>query len=120
MKTEIPLFKESLQKGATAAARAALINANLNSSNRTHADTVRNGLVKFRDALASAYEATKSFKGVVQGLPRMTAVLNKAKRDTAMVLQDLLDSMAEKPPNRHRNDQVSRYQDWLAARGRRG
>ena len=95
MKTEIPLFKESLQKGATAAARAALINANLNSSNRTHADTVRNGLVKFRDALASAYEATKSFKGVVQGLPRMTAVLNKAKRDTAMVLQDLLDSMAE-------------------------
>ena len=95
MKTEIPLFKESLQKGATAAARAALINANLNSSNRTHADTVRNGLVKFRNGLASAYEATKSFKGVVQGLPRMTAVLNKAKRDTAMVLQDLLDSMAE-------------------------
>ena len=95
MKTEIPLFKERLQKGATAAASAALINPNLNSSDRTQSDTVRNGLVKFRDELASAYEATESFKGTIQELPRMTAVLNKAKRDTAMVLQDLLGSMAE-------------------------
>ena len=79
MKTEIPLFKERLQKGATAAARAALINANLKSSDRTHADTVRNGLVVFRDELASAYEATESFKGIIQGLPRMIAVLNKER-----------------------------------------
>jgi hypothetical protein len=36
-----------------------------------------------------------SFRASVQGLPRMTAVLNKAKRETASVLQEIVDSLEE-------------------------
>jgi len=95
MNAEIPLFRETLRKGADAAARAALISAAMASEDRSQVRDARTGLVGFRDGLTSAYGSVEAFKGSVQGLPRMTAVLNKAKRDTATVLQDVLDSVAE-------------------------
>ena len=51
--------------------------------------------MQFLNSLINAYSGMESFKSTVQGLPRMTSILNRAKRETAMVLQDLLDSMAE-------------------------
>ena len=95
MKAEIPLFRDTLQKGADAAGSAALISAGMDSSTTSPASDARRNLVEFRDSLTNAYSGMESFRNTVQGLPRITSVLNHAKRDTAMVLQDVLDSLAE-------------------------
>ena len=95
MSAEIPLFRESLQSGADAAGRAVLLSASIDASDTSSASDARQRLVQFLNSLINAYSGMESFKSTVQGLPRMTSVLNRAKRETAMVLQDLLDSMAE-------------------------
>lgn len=95
MKAEIPLFRETLRKGADSAARAALIGAAMATGDSEQVREARRGLVTFRDALASAHESTDSFRASVQGLPRMTAVLNRAKRETTEVLQEVVDSLEE-------------------------
>lgn len=95
MKAEVPLFRDTLKKGADAAAGAALIGATLDPNNKGQASGTRETLVEIRDALAGAHSGVASFRDSVQGLPRMTSALNRAKRETAVVLQDQLDSMAE-------------------------
>ena len=95
VRVEIPLFRDTLQKGAEAAAQSVLIGAALDSTDRGPASDARENLVEFREALIGAYNGTESFRSSVQKLPRMTSVLNNAKRETGMVLQDQLDSMAE-------------------------
>ena len=58
-------------------------------------------LTPARTSLSSERHSTAPTTGqslsgsAVQELPRMTSVLNNAKRETGMVLQDQLDSMAE-------------------------
>lgn len=95
MNAEIPLFRDLLRRGADAAARAALISASMSSGDRQQVRTARVALATFSDALGGAYDSTASFKESVQGLPRMTVVLNKAKRETAAVLSEVLESIAE-------------------------
>lgn len=95
MNAEIPLFRDLLRKGADAAARAALISASMSSGDRQQVRQARAALGAFSDALGGAYDSTASFKESVQGLPRMTVVLNKAKRETAAVLGEVLESIAE-------------------------
>ena len=95
MRAEIPLFRETLQEGADAAANAALISATLDPQDRSHASAAHNDLLRFQDALGSTYEAIEGFKDIVHGWPRMTIALNRAKRETVTVLQTLLDSIAE-------------------------
>lgn len=95
MKAEIPLFREALRKGADSAARAALLGAAMANDDRKQVREARGGLVSFRDALAGAHGSTDSFRASVQGLPRMTAMLNRAKRETAAVLQEVIESLEE-------------------------
>lgn len=95
MNAEIPLFRDLLRRGADAAARAALISASMSSGDRQQVRAARVALATFSDALGGAYDSTASFKESVQGLPRMTVVLNKAKRETAAVLSEVLESIAE-------------------------
>lgn len=95
MNTEIPLFKDLLCRGADAAARAALISAAMRSGDKQQVREARVALAAISDALGGAYDSTASFKESVQGLPRMTVVLNKAKRETSAVLSELLESIVE-------------------------
>ena len=95
MSAEIPLFRDTLRNGAHAAARAALIGAALDPSDKSQASGTRQTLVTLRDSLAAAHTGVGSFKNSVQGLPRLTSVLNHAKRETTVVLQDQMDSIAE-------------------------
>lgn len=95
MNAEIPLFRDLLRKGADATARAALISAGISSGDRQQVREARTALASLSDTLGGAYDSTASFRATVQGLPRMTVALNKAKRDTAAVLSDVLESIAE-------------------------
>ena len=49
---------------------------------------------KLYDELGSALDAMLGFRDSVLRLPRMTSKLNRAKRETAAVLQQIIDSMA--------------------------
>jgi hypothetical protein len=95
MTADIPLFRDFLRKGADVAARAALISADMNSGDRRQVHELRKALLGFSNALTGAYNSTDSFRASVQRLPRMTIVLNKAKRETAGVLSNVLESIAE-------------------------
>ena len=54
MQAEIPLFRNTLQKGADAAAQAAVIGATLDSTKTGPASDARQKLVEFRDSLIGA------------------------------------------------------------------
>ena len=95
MKTEIPLFRDTLQKGAQAAGSAMLLSTSMNSGDTNPASAARQTLDEFLTAITDAYDGTESFRNTVQELPRMTSVLNQAKRETVMVLQEQLDSLEE-------------------------
>ena len=95
MKAEIPMYREALRKGADAAASAALIGAAMNPSDKSQASNSRETLSQIRDSLAVGRDGAAAFKDSVQGFPRLTSVFNRAKRETTVVLQDQLDSMAE-------------------------
>jgi hypothetical protein len=95
MQAETPLFRESLRKGADAAARAALIGAEMAAEDREQVRETRRSLMGLRDALGGAHGSTDSFKASVRDLPRMTSALNKAKREAASVLQEVVDSLEE-------------------------
>ena len=95
MKAEIPLFRDTLQKGADATAKVVLISATLDTNDKSQESDARKTLVTIRDSLAHARVGVGSFKNSVQALPRLTSVLNRAKRATSAVLQDQMDSIAE-------------------------
>jgi len=94
VRTELPLFREHLQKGADAIAHAALMTVDFWSKDRTQAVDARTTLISWRDAVAGAYDSVLHFRDSIQHLPRITAVLNRAKRETVSVLDEVLESLA--------------------------
>jgi hypothetical protein len=84
-----------LRQGADAAANAALISAAINPGDRRQVREARAALASFRDALVGAHDSVPAFKAAIQGLPRMTAELNRAKRSTTAVLGDVLEGLGE-------------------------
>ena len=94
MQAELPLFNDLLHQGAEAAGRAALMAVDFASEDKPQVITAKQQLAVLIDALSTAYDGMISFRNNVQGMPRMTAVLNKAKRETATVIQQVLDSVA--------------------------
>jgi hypothetical protein len=65
------------------------------TEDRQQASEARTVLISFRDTLSDAYVSTECFRNSIQQLPRMTVVLNRAKRQTAAVLKDILESIDE-------------------------
>lgn len=95
VRTELPLFREGLSKGAAATARTVLMTIEMNSADRTQVRSARTSLTQLVAAIGGAYDSIDSFRGTVFRLPRMTSLLNRAKRDTTEVLDEILQSMAE-------------------------
>ena len=93
MRTELPLFDDLLNLGAEAAGRATLMAVDAAPEGKNQAITAKQQLEVIRDALGDACDGMVSFRDSVQSMPRMTVDLNKAKRDTVAVIQQVLDSM---------------------------
>jgi hypothetical protein len=94
VRAELPLFKDHLEKGADAIARAALISATFPGEGRAQVLAARENLATWRDATQGAHDATGQFRDSVQRLPRMTAVLNHARRETVAVLEEVIESLS--------------------------
>ena len=93
MRTELPTFDDLLQRGAEAAGRVALIAVEIAPEGKTKVIIARQQLAEMRDALSAAFDGMVSFRNSIQGMPRMTVVLNRAKRETTNVIQQVIDSM---------------------------
>jgi hypothetical protein len=95
LKTELPLFREMTGKSADAAARAALMTVAIGSKDRKQVQDARNGLAGLAKALGFAHESITTFRTTVGGLPRLTAALNRAKREVVAVLDEVLITIAD-------------------------
>ena len=93
MRAELPLFDDLLQQGAEAAGRAALMAVDTVSEDKNEVITAKQQLEGMSEALSTAYDGMVSFQDSIRGMPRLTAVLNRAKRDSSDVIQQVLDSM---------------------------
>lgn len=97
LRTRIPLFDKQLTDGADAAGHATLIAIDIAAEAADNKQQVMATIKTMRtlyDGLGSALDAMSGFRDSVLGLPRMTSKLNSAKRETATVLQQIIDSMA--------------------------
>ena len=48
-------------------------------------------VMKMSESMSSMLESVEKFRNTVVGLPRLTTALNKSKRSTAEVLQQVID-----------------------------
>ncbi|MBI4479612.1 MAG: DUF4062 domain-containing protein [Acidobacteria bacterium] len=95
VRAELPLFRESLGKGSDAFAKVVLIGAEIREIDRTQVEEWKSAMQKFTDELGTAYDSITSFQSTISSIPRMTTVLNRAKRDTTKVLGEVLESITE-------------------------
>ena len=94
VRAELPLFRESLRKGADTAARASLMAAEMNTD-KTAARAAMVGLNGLAKTLVEVRETIGVFKSTVRAIPRMTSALNRAKRECAEVSDEIMESLAE-------------------------
>ena len=64
------------------------------SEDKNQVITAKQQLEVIHDALSAAGDGMVSFRDSVKSMPRMTADLNRAKRATVAVIQQVFDSMA--------------------------
>ena len=95
MAKELPLFRETLERGADAVVQIALISIEFASEDKTQIREMHGELYTLLPNLEVAFNNLGLLKNSVEALPRMTSNLNRAKRETVEVLDKLLDNLAE-------------------------
>lgn len=93
---ELPLFRDAMNTGINSLIRAATMSGDFRSDD-AGADQAREGLdalVTLRGVLATSRHATMEFRAAVAELPRITTVLNRAKRGVTDALDRLLEEFA--------------------------
>lgn len=92
MEKDVPVFRHTLTDGLSAVKEAMRLIPR-GPAREEQVEKSRADLVGFRDSLRQAGEGVSGFRGSVEGLPRMTKELNRAKRRTWRVLVEILDAM---------------------------
>lgn len=90
MRTELPIFRDVAEKSSAAVARYALMTVDAHSEDRKQVRDARDGLTAIAQAMGQIHDSISNFQKTIRELPRLTAVLNRAKRETAEVLDALL------------------------------
>ena len=88
------MFNKQLTDGTDAAGHATLIAIDMATDDKQQVTATIQTMRTLHDQLGSALGAMSGFQDSVLRLPRMTSKLNRAKRETAAVLQQIIDSMA--------------------------
>lgn len=95
MEAELPLFSEHLNAGMGALTRAAAISIEFNVDDEAREQAKENieGVREFRETMQTVEGQIKTFKASVASIPRMTTVLNRAKRSMIQVIGRLEDEL---------------------------
>jgi hypothetical protein len=95
VEAEIPLFSRNLDEGMNALIDSTklMVDFGVSESNRTQAIGALEAIVTLRETLASTENSITQFQMSVSSMPRMTSVLNKAKRRVTVVLDRLIEQL---------------------------
>ncbi|WP_334177260.1 DUF4062 domain-containing protein [Pseudoxanthomonas sp.] len=94
LSANIPLMSASRETAMSALSGALVVQAEL-GENRDQLIELRDGVTAFRDATFNTRGSLSGFRDVINGMPRMTSDLNRAKRRVVAQL-DLMDMEHEK------------------------
>lgn len=91
METEIPLFGDALNSGMKAFIRCIplLIDLEMDEANSEQTNENLEAIVSLREIMNASQEKLTEFRDTIDQLPRLTSELNKAKRATVSVLDEL-------------------------------
>ena len=89
MKQDIPLFRRHLDKSISVFTKSVPIYLELNEGEDK--EGLKNTIQSSLDAMAGMLEAMENFRDGVDGLPRMATSLNRSRRETKRVLQEVVD-----------------------------
>lgn len=92
---DIPLFRDTLAKGSAMISRAALMAVEGGPDVREQINDAKALLGEIDRGLESACESICKFQNTVHQVPRITANLNKSKRETERVLNEIHRAMTE-------------------------
>ena len=91
MEAEMPLFSQHLTSGMDFLTKAAELSLDFMVDD-TQVDQLRQSkesIREFRQAMSTVEDQLSKFREAVSGLPRMTVVLNRSKRNMARVIEQL-------------------------------
>ena len=89
IKADLPMFREGTSRTADLAARIGLMTTDVISTHEQQARAARNSLAGLSNVLSAAYDQATIFKTNVRQLIRLTSELNRAKRETIEVLDEV-------------------------------
>lgn len=93
MNVEIPLYSDSFTTAMDSFGRAAALTSDFGIDNSDDLQDARNNVAGFRSAMTESHGQIQDFRGVIEGLPRMTTVFNRARRNAIATLDKLLDEL---------------------------
>ena len=89
----VPQFDNVLHESAESAAQIVTISISDTITDKNELMKTGRGLGTYYEALTETHKAITEFQESIQGLPRMTTALTRAKKAAVDILQQFLDSM---------------------------
>jgi hypothetical protein len=94
MSVEIPIFSDALQAALSTTGRVATLAAESWPTATEQASALSATVVGFHTSMSGARRAAQELRETIAGTPRMTTQLNRARRKTVAVLDQLLEEFA--------------------------
>lgn len=89
MKTEIPLYSQLFTRTMTSFSRAATITSSFDIDNADDLQRTLDSIATLRSSITDSQGNMKNFQTAIEKMPRMTTVLNRARRNAKAMLDDL-------------------------------
>ena len=93
VRTKLPLFDQYLSEGVEAAGQIAVLSVTDLDPGRERIAEAMQSLDVLYKSIGDTIESMTGFRDSARRLPRLTSKLNKAKRETATVLQNVINSL---------------------------
>lgn len=95
MEPEVPIFTDSSTKAINAIILVTSLSRDFSPGDEQEIGQFFEMVQEFKTTIVYSLEGTKSFRATIEGLPRITTELNRSKRKTIMVLDNLIDEMTK-------------------------
>ena len=93
MRNEIPVFDRSLTDGMEAFTKIYLLSSEFSDGDLGDSESTIETIRTVGNQLAATVKSIEEFRDTIQGLPRLTKELNKAKRNATDVVEELIIAM---------------------------
>ena len=91
LKPELPLFRQHLDRGLGAFAKAVPIYLELNEDRNEDREELKRNIRTMLEAMDGMLTSMESFRDAVHRLPRVSSALVRSRRETEKVLQEVID-----------------------------